>query len=128
MGPKTMLSFRKFIQKIMVAIDKVASIKEKSIKHNSQEWFDGEAIKNRDKLLKKFEKSRLHIDKELYNAARYKVHKLILNKKKDYFENKLNERIGKPRELWKAINSLVLPTKISPCEVRALKVKLNSPK
>ena len=67
-----------FIQKIMVAIDKVAPIKERRIKHNSQEWFDGEiseAIKNRDKLLKKFKRSRLHIDKELYNAARYKVHK-----------------------------------------------------
>ena len=65
-----------FIQKIMVAIDKVAPIKERRIKHNSQEWFDyeiSEAIKNRDKLLKKFKKSRLHIDKELYNAARYKV-------------------------------------------------------
>ena len=44
-----------FIQKIMVAIDKVAPIKERKIKHNSQEWFDGEiskAIKNRDKSLK----------------------------------------------------------------------------
>ena len=47
-----------FIQKIMVAIDDVAPIKERRIKHNSQKWFDGEiseAIKNRDKLLKKFE-------------------------------------------------------------------------
>ena len=46
-----------FIQKIMVAIDKVAPIKERRIKHNSQEWFDGEiseTIKNRDKLLQKF--------------------------------------------------------------------------
>ena len=80
-----------FIQKIMVAIDKVAPIKERRIKHNSQEWFDrgiSEPIKNRDKLLKKFKKSRLHIDKELYNATRYKAHKLIFNKKKDYFENK----------------------------------------
>ena len=40
----------------MVTIDKVAPIKERRIKHNSQKWFDGEiseAIKNRDKLLKK---------------------------------------------------------------------------
>ena len=40
------------IQKIMVAIDKVAPIKERSIKHNWQEWFDGEiseATKSRDK-------------------------------------------------------------------------------
>ena len=46
-----------FIQKIMVAIDLVASIKERRIKSNSREWFDGEiyeAIKIRDKLLKNF--------------------------------------------------------------------------
>ena len=80
---------------------------ERRVKHNSQEWFDGEifeAIKNRDKLLKKFKRSRLHIDKELYNAARCKVHKMISNKKKDYFENKLNECISKPKELWKALS------------------------
>ena len=55
-----------FIQKIMIAIDKVAPMKERMIKHNSQEWFDdeiSEAIKNRDELLKKIKKFRLHIDK-----------------------------------------------------------------
>ena len=43
------------LQEIMVAIDKVAPIKERRIKLNSQEWFYGEtfeAIKNCDKLLK----------------------------------------------------------------------------
>ena len=61
-------SYDDHIQKIMVAIDKVAPIKERRIKHNSQEWFDGEiseAIKNRDKLLKKIKRSRLHIENEL---------------------------------------------------------------
>ena len=48
-------AYHDFIQKIMVVIDEVAPIKERKIKHNSQEWFDGEiskAIKNRDKSLK----------------------------------------------------------------------------
>ena len=71
--------------------------------------------------MKKFERSRLHIDKELYNAARYKVHKLIFNKKKYYFENKLNECIGKPKELRKALKSLGLPNKTSSSEVSALR-------
>ena len=86
----------------MVAIGKV---KERRIKQNSQKQFDGEiskAIKNCDKLLKKFKRSRLHIDKQLYNAARYKLHNMISNKKKDYFENKSNECIGKLEEVWKA--------------------------
>ena len=60
--------------------------------------------------------------KQLSNAARHKIHKLIFNKKKDYFENKLNECIGKPKKLWKALMSLGLPNKISSCEVSTLKV------
>ena len=87
--------------------------------------FDGEiseANKNRDKLLKKFKRSRLHINKELYNAARYKVPKMIFNKKKYYFESILNEYISKPKELWKVLKSSGLPKKISSCEVSALKV------
>ena len=57
----------------------------------------------------------------MYNAARYKVHKLIFNKKKYYFENKLNECIGKPKELRKALKSLGLPNKTSSSEVSALR-------
>ena len=72
--------------------------------------------------MKKFKKPRLRINKELYNGARYKVRKLIFNKKKDYFENKSNECNGKPKELWKALKPLGLPNKTSSCEVSALKV------
>ena len=81
-----------------------------------------EANKNRDKSLKKFKRSRLYIDKKLYNAVLYKVHKLIFNKKKHYLENKLYECIGKPKELWKALKSLGLRKEISSYELSALKV------
>ena len=47
---------------------------------------------------------------------------MIFNKKKYYFENKLNECIGKPKGLWKGLKYLGLPKKISSCEVSALKV------
>ena len=36
--------------------------------------------------------------------------------------NALNECTGKPKELWKALKSLVLPNKISSCEVSIPKV------
>ena len=74
----------------MNLIDKLAPIKEMRVKQNSQEWFDGEIaneIKNCDKLFKKFKKSKLHIAKDVYNAARYKVRKMIFNKKRSFFEN-----------------------------------------
>ena len=86
-------AYNDFIQKIMSVIDKVAAVKERRVKQNSQEWFDGEivnGIKNRDKLFKKFKKSKLHIDKDIYNAARYKVRKMIFNKKKSFFEKTLS--------------------------------------
>ena len=56
----------------MSIIDKVAPIKERRVKQNSQEWFNEKItnkIKNRNKLFKKFKKSKSHIDKDIYNAA-----------------------------------------------------------
>ena len=84
-------AYNDFIQKIMSLINKVAPIKERWVKQNSQEWFDGEIadeIKNRDKLFKKFKKSKLHIDKDIYNATRYKVRKMAFDKKRSFFEKK----------------------------------------
>ena len=72
----------------MGVIDLVAPIKSRQIKQNSQEWFDGEVVEkisDCDKLFKKFKKSELHIDKEIYKIARYEVQKLISYKKKNVF-------------------------------------------
>ena len=115
-----------FIQKVMGVVDLVAPIKSRGIKQNSQEWFDGEVAEKksvRDKWFKKFKKSKFHIDKEIYKIARYEVQKLISYKKKKFFENRLNDSIGKPKELWKALKSLGLPSKTSVCGTTALKVK-----
>ena len=57
-------------------------------KQNSQEWFDGEIadeIKNHDRLFKKFKISKLHIDKDIYNAARYNLQKMIIDKTRAFF-------------------------------------------
>ena len=76
-----------------------------------------------DKLFKKFKKSELHIDKEIYKIARYEVQKLISYQKKKFFENRLNDSIGKPKKLSKVLNSLGLPSKTSVCGTTAIKVK-----
>ena len=121
-------AYNDFIQKIMSVTEKVTPIKERRVKQNSQEWFDGEIadeIKNRDKLFKKFKKSKLYIHKDIYNAVRYKVRKMIFNKKTSFFQvnqKKLSECIGKSKDLWNALKSLGLPNKISCCEVSALKI------
>ena len=64
----------------------------------------------------------MQIDKDVYNAARYNLKKMIINKKGKFLENKLIESIGKTKDLWKALRSLGLPSKTSSCEVNALKI------
>ena len=97
-------AYNDFIQKIMSVIDKVATKKERRIKQNSQEWFNEEIadeIKNLDKLFKKFKKSKLTADKDVYNATRYKLQKMIFNKKRVFFQKKKKQAkfIGKPKDL-----------------------------
>ena len=107
----------------MEVIDKVAPVKNKRIKRNSQEWFDSEISEKliiRDKFFKKYKKTRLHIDKEIYKRVRYSVQNLIAKKKKEFFENKLKEYIGKLKDLWKTIKSPGLPSKSGRCIVGAL--------
>ena len=40
-----------------------------------------------------------------------------------FFENRFNDSIGKPRQLWKALKSPGLPSKTSVCGTTAVKVK-----
>ena len=65
-------SYSNFIQKLMKVTEKVVPVKNKIIKRNSQEWFDSEISEKliiRDKLFKKYKKTRLHVDKEIYKRA-----------------------------------------------------------
>ena len=89
-------------------------IKEVRVKSNSQDWLDAEIneeIERRDKLLTKFRKSRSHSDNENYKKSRNKVQCMIKDKKKNFVIGKLNENVGKPKELWKSLKSLGLPSK-----------------
>ena len=103
-----------FTNKLMSVINEIAPIKEIRVKSRTEEWFDGEvveSIKIRDKLFKKFKKSKSQNDKELFKVARNSTQSLINKKKKSFYEEKLNENIGKPKELWKSLNSLGFTTK-----------------
>ena len=69
----------------MDVIEKVATIKERQWKQDSQVWFDGEIAdetKNHNRLFKKIKKLKLHIDKDINNVERYKSQKIFINKKK----------------------------------------------
>ena len=77
-----------------MVVDSVAPFKTKRVKANAQKWFDREVLGNintRDKLFKKFKKSRLQIDKELYKKTKYNTLKLIAAKNTSIFDDKLSE-------------------------------------
>ena len=76
----------------MTVNDKIVPYKRKWARGNTQTEFDGEMLQklNLPKFLKKFKKSRIHIDKELYKKSKYDC--LV---KPVFFEEKLSERIGK---------------------------------
>ena len=65
---------------ILNIMGRLAPIKEMRVKQNSWEWFDGEIadeIKSRDKL---------QIDKDIYDAARCKLQKMVINKKERFLK------------------------------------------
>ena len=76
-------AYENFIQKVMAVIANLASSKNKCINGTSPNCFAAEImekISDRDKLFKKFKKSRLHTDKDNYKEARNGVQKLIRTK------------------------------------------------
>ena len=105
-------AYNDFSDKLLRCINEVAPSKEIRMKNQSQEWFDKEvleAILLRDTLLQKFKKSRLRDDEIHYKESKYVAHNLICNKKKLFFENRLKQSIGKPKELWKNLKEIGLP-------------------
>ena len=105
------IAYSDFIQCITSVINKIAPFKEVRIKNYSHDWFDGEILDKiilRDKRLKKFRASRRNIDEQLYKEAKITEQKLIKNKNRDFYQEKLRENVGKPMELWsygKPLNS-----------------------
>ena len=107
-------AYSDFVGKVTSVIDQIAPMKKIRVKNNSPDWFDAEIheeIETRDKLFAKFKKSKKSNDHKNYKKARNKVQHLINKKKKTFVVGKLNENIGKPKELWKSLKSLSLPSK-----------------
>ena len=70
----------------MTVIGKIASVKTKQVKENTQKWFDGEVLEklnSRAKPFQKFKKSRLQLTKS-YLRKRNEVLKLIATKKQTF--------------------------------------------
>ena len=94
----------------MTVIDRISPYKSKRVIGNTQKWSDGEVLEKlnlRNKIFKKFKKSKLHIDKELYKKSRYDALKLIALKKNKQFLKRSSQKqlvnllsYGNPLNLW----------------------------
>ena len=92
------------VNKITQVINSRVLYKTIRVKNQSNEWFDGELaeqISNRDKLFKKFKKSKLHIDELICKEVKNTVQRLIKEKTKKFLSKRLEENISEPKELWK---------------------------
>ena len=107
-------AYADFIEKTSTAISEIAPFKKLCVKASTSEWVDEEVlegINKRNKLFQKFKRSGLYEDNANYKKARNDVQNLIKNKKRNFFSNKLTENIGKPKELWKTLRKLGVPSK-----------------
>ena len=83
--------------KLFQAVDWIAPYREFRGKGHTEDWFDGEImerIKNRDKLLKKYKKSKLEVDHKIYREAKLIASTLIKNRKINHFKQKFFENTG----------------------------------
>ena len=88
----------------MQAVDKIAPYQEFRVKGQTEDWFDGEImerIKNRDKILKKYKKSKLEVDHQNYREAKIVASKLIKKQKIYYFQQKIVENTGNSKTFGK---------------------------
>ena len=82
-------AYSDFIYWFLGAINFIAPSKKIRVKVNSKPWFNNQivsAIQKRDKLYKNFKHSSLETDKDNFKVAKVHLQKMILKKKKSYFE------------------------------------------
>ena len=103
-------AYSNFIYRFVGATNFKAPSKKVRVKANSKPSFDDEitlAIQRRDKLYKNFKHSGLETDKDDFKVAKMHLQKMMLKKKKCYFEEELGKNRNKPKELWKTLKSFV---------------------
>ena len=108
------VAYSDFIDKTVKAINEIAPFKQLCVKGTTSEWVDEEVIEGinkRNKLFKKFKISGSYDDNAKYKRARNHVQDLIKSKKRNFFSAKLTENAGKPKELWKTLRKLGVPSK-----------------
>ena len=70
-------------------------------------------IRKRDKLKKMYLHTKLHVDYEYFKEQRNIVQREIKRKKATYVKEQLQKDTNNPKELWKALKNLGMPSQVS---------------
>ncbi|CAB3246280.1 unnamed protein product [Arctia plantaginis] len=102
--------YERLHEKILLALSKSKIIKTKTLNPPQIDWINGDiiqAINNRNKLWKAFKTnaSNLELMRD-YEKARVETIRKVQKAKSEYYLKCFEERMTKPRKLWKLINDL----------------------
>ena len=93
-------AYSDFIFRFVGARNSIAPSKKNRVKATSKPWFDHQivsAIQRRNKLYTKFKHSDLETDKDNFKVTKTHLHKIILDIKKSYFEEKPGKNKNKAK-------------------------------
>ena len=93
-------AYSDFIYRFVETINFIAPSKKIRVKANSKPWFDNQTvstIKRWDKPYKILKPSGLETDKDNFKVAKMHLQKMVLKKKKSYFEEELGKNRSKPK-------------------------------
>ena len=80
----------------------LAQLKKLRLKANSKPWTDSETvstIRRRDKLFKRYKKSRLERDKDHFRSSKMALQKTISKKTDIFFREKIERNANNSKEL-----------------------------
>ena len=102
----------------MPLVDKHAPLKKFTVRSARTPWLDKEIkelMKQRDQAKKTAVTTGYKVDWEVYRKLRNSVTKLNRNRKKLYYENRINDSRNDNKKLWNTLNDLLgRNTKSSP--------------
>lgn len=102
-------SWSNFKTKFLKVIDEIAPVKTIRVKQNDHPWFNNEIrelVRHRDKLLKKYAKTKNHDHLSEFRSARNAVNYKIKKAKSTFYAEQLKINNFQPKKLWKVFKSL----------------------
>ena len=121
-------AFQNFKDLFLNCVDTLAPKKEVRLKQRSEPWLTNEileTIKERDKTLSAFMKTKIQSVFDDFKRLRNKVQTLVKKAKLDFYKHELEVNKNSPKKLWKILGSLGVPSKSNKTPSSAIGLDIN---